>query len=117
VAQGGSLAQDLREEERSERKNLSRLWVKRQVCLREWGHEGFHSKGGSWEEGSIRKDKEGCQNASQRNASDCSAMTLRDFGQILELKGPEKELSICLALVSSKEHKALGTLTISLLRV
>lgn len=59
AAWGGSLAQELCEGERRERKNLSRLWAKRQVYQRERGHEGFLSRGGSWEEGRIRKDKEG----------------------------------------------------------
>lgn len=56
MAHGGSLAEELCGEERE--KNLSRLWAKRQVCLREWGCEGFHSTGGSWEEGRrrVRKD-------------------------------------------------------------
>ena len=60
-------------------RNLSRLWVKRHVCPREWGHEGFLSRGGSWEEGRIRKD------AKTHNAADCSTATLGEFGQILEL--------------------------------
>lgn len=66
---------------RGDREKPEQVMAKRQVYQRHRGHEGFHSRGGSWEERRIRKDKEGCQNAGQCNTADCSTVTLREFGQ------------------------------------
>lgn len=80
--------------------------MKRHICLKEWCHKGFLSRGGSWEEGRIRNDAK----------TPVSIMLLTAAQRHLENLAKsesckvQKRSSICLALVSSKEHKAFSTL-------
>lgn len=79
VAWGASLARDLWE---GERKNWA--WTaygqKGKACPEGMGDEGFLSRGGSW---GRRKRRKGCQNASEHNVTDCSAVTCSSLPSLI----------------------------------